>query len=98
MPGKNSRVSRQLGQRLQAAEHVVDVAARKVGAAAAFEEQRVACHEPTVEQEALTAGSMAWRVQQLDLDAADAHLVAVFVCGELAQRDAGDTGDTLRFM
>ena len=43
----------------QAAVHLVGVAARKIGAAAAVEEQRVAGDEPAVDEEALAARRVA---------------------------------------
>ena len=85
-PGNTVGSPGSLRERLQAAEHVVDVAAGEVGAAAALEEQRVARDEPAVEQEALAARRVARCVQELDLDVADVDLVAVLVRGELAAR------------
>ena len=84
MPGEHCRIAGSFGELLQAAVHVVDVAAGEIGAAAALEEQRVTRDQPAVEQEALAAGRVAGRVQQLDLDVADVDLVAVLVCGEIA--------------
>ena len=68
---------------LQAVIDRVDVAAGEVGAPATFEEQRVACDESSVEQEALAARRVAGGVQKFDVDVADADHVAVLVCGEL---------------
>ena len=90
VPRKDRRVTGQPGQLLQAAEHVVDVAAGEVGASAAVEEQGVAGDQASVEQEALAARSVAGGVQQLDLDVADGDLVAVLMGGQVAHRDAGD--------
>ena len=92
MAGENRRIAGQVRQRLQAAEHVVDVAAGEVGAAATLQEQGVAGDQPTVEQEALAARRVARGVQQLDVDVADEDLVAVFVRGQLTARDPGDLG------
>src|SRR5690348_10483454 len=52
---EHHRVATEGGQRLQAAEHVVDVAAREVGAPAPVQEQGVARDQAAVEQEALAA-------------------------------------------
>src|SRR5581483_6459804 len=88
--GEHGRIALKSGQLVKAAVHVVDVAAGEVGAAAALEEQRVAGDQTYVEKEALAAGGVAGRVQQFDFDVADVDLVAVFVRGEVAFRDAGD--------
>ena len=77
MPGEHRRVTGQLGQLLQAAEHLVDVAAGEVGAAATVQEQGVPGDQAAVEQEALAARGVTRGVQQLDLDVADGDLVAV---------------------
>src|SRR6185312_8341427 len=89
MARKHGGVARQLRERLETVIDRVDVAARKVGAPAALEEQRVACDKPSIEQEALAARCVAGGVQQFDVDVADAELVAVLVCSELGARNAG---------
>jgi len=90
VPGKHGRIATERRERLQAAEHVVDAAAGEVGAAAAFQKQRVARDESAVEQEALAARRVAGGVQQLDVDGTDLDHIAVHVRGELAARQACD--------
>ena len=90
MPWKHRRVTWKLRELLQAAVHLVGVAARKVCAPAAFQEQGVAGDQPAVEQKALAAGRMTRGVQQLDFDIANAELVVVLVGGEVAEANPGN--------
>ena len=78
-PGNTVGSPGELGKLLQAAKHLVGIPAGKVGAPAALQEQRVAGDQPTVEQEALAARRVTGGVQQLDVDIADADLVAVLM-------------------
>ena len=69
MAGEEDGVVGDLGQLL--GERLVErrrVAAGQVGATAALEEEGVAGHEPVVDEEALAAGRVPGRVDQLDRD------------------------------
>ncbi len=68
------------------------IAAGKVGAPAALEEQGVARDQPAVDEEALAARGVAGGVDQLDRDVAHHHRVAALVLDELGR---GRTGDSL---
>lgn len=98
MAWKDCRVPVELGEVLQAAEHLVDIAAGKVGPSTTVEEQRVTGDQATVEQKALAARCVSGCVQQLDVDRADTDLVAVGVSGEVACRDPGDARNPLHLM
>ena len=81
-----------LAQALEALDHQLRVAAGQVGAAASVEEQGVARDELAPDEEALAAGRVARRVDELDLDVADRDDVAGVVADELVVGDAGRTG------
>ena len=70
--------------------HLLGIRAGKVGTAAPIQEQGVAGHESAVDEEALTPGRVARRVDQLDLDVADSDDVAALM---LDEGFVGDTGD-----
>ncbi len=95
---EHHRVAGQSGQLLQAAEHLIDVAAGEVGAPAPVEEQGVAGNQAAVEQEALASRRVARGVQQFDVDGPDRDRVAVVMFGEIAHRDPGDLRNPLCFM
>ena len=63
----------------QAVVHRVRVASGKVRPPAALEEERVACHEATVHEEALASRSVARSVQETDLDLADLEDIVALV-------------------
>src|SRR5271166_3290244 len=77
--GKHSWITSQMSKLLQAAAHLVGVAAGKIGAAAALHKQRVTGNQPAVEQEAVAARRVTGGVQQLDVDVAGADLVAMLM-------------------
>jgi hypothetical protein len=60
-----------------------------IGAAAALEEQGVARHQSTVDQEALAARRVTGRVDQVDADVAHGHDVARLVHGQVAVGQLG---------
>ncbi len=68
-----------LREALEALDHQGMVAAGKIGAPAAVEEQGVARHQLAAHHEALAPRGVTRRVDELDLDVADAHDVARLV-------------------
>src|SRR6516165_8769344 len=98
MTRKDSRVTRKLRKPLQAAIYLVGVAAGKVGASAAVEEQRVTGDQAVVEQKALAAGRVTRSVQQLDFDIANADYVVVLMGGQVAEANPGDPRNPQRLM
>ena len=90
MAGVQRRGVGHLGQLL--GERLVEgrgVAAGEVGAAAALQEEGVAGDEPVVDVEALAAGRVSRRVDQLDGDVADGDGVAAVVQHEVGLLGAG---------
>src|SRR6478672_7090912 len=77
----------------EAVVELVGVAAGQVGPAAAVEEQRVAGHEPTVDEEALAPRRVSGRVHQRDLDVAGPHDVTTVVEHEIGVRRTGHALD-----
>ena len=66
--------------------HLLGVAAGKVGAAAAVEEQGVSRHQPAVDEEALASRRVTGSVDQLDPDVADRDDVAAGVVRRARRR------------
>ena len=72
----------------QAVVHRGRVAPGKVRPPAALEEERVACHEAAVHEEALASRGVARRVQETDLDLADSDDIVALVGHEAVTPDS----------
>jgi fatty acid desaturase len=93
---EESGVVRNLGQLLgEALVKRGRVAAREIGSAATLEEEGVARHQAVVDEEALAAGGVTRRVDQLDRNLADQELVPTRVLDQISGLDTGDPSDPL---
>ncbi len=78
--------------------HLLGISAWQIGPAATLEEQRVARHQPPRNAEALTAGSVARRVHELDLEVAHLDHVCARMLDELRFSDSGLARDPSRLV
>ena len=89
MPGEDLGC---IGERAEAMEQalvqLVGVTARKIGATATAEEQRVPGEEPITDEQALTARRVPGRMEEGDRNLADAHDVAGVMSGKRTCGDA----------
>ncbi len=90
---KNGRVGNLAQTIVQRPIQLLWVATGEVGSATTVEEERVTGDEAVVDEEALAARRVAWRVDQFDLDLANLHNVARIMADEMIRSHPGHLGD-----